>query len=271
MFAQYQPANLRPGQNYHIDLTTGKATAGPPFVLDQIQHGNILIQIQAQDKSGDIGDDVVLQVADAASGNQLWAKKFPHGAPAVWQADDETLVLQMDVNSETADGEIKRVGSKLLKASDWKSEWISAGLLIEVINSRTGEIRRALKAPERNSSWRTEYRWTSLYGDYLVVHGASNNCVIYRVADGVRLGAFYGWPIAGDGKMGLVAATNRDQEVTVYDLTNGKRLKSVTLDQIPQTARFVAEKNALLVLTASQRVYTIDLPKAETAQAAAAK
>jgi hypothetical protein len=84
--------------------------------------------------------------------------------------------------------------------------------------------------------------------------------VIYRVADGVRTGAFYGRAIAGDGKLGLIAATNRDQDVILYDAATGKELKRVTVDQFPRAARFVAEKSALLVLTANQRVYTIDLP-----------
>ena len=99
-----------------------------------------------------------------------------------------------------------------------------------------------------------------MYGDYAVVHGSLNNSTIYRISDGKRQGAFYGRAIAGDGKMGLIAATNRDQEVTIYDAMNGKELKQVTVDQVPCAARFVKEKNALLVLTTSQRVYSIDLP-----------
>jgi hypothetical protein len=94
------------------------------------------------------------------------------------------------------------------------------------------------------------------------VHGNSNNSVIYRLSDGQRLGAFYGRAIAGDGKLGLIAATNRDQEVMILDATTGKELKRVIVDHLPRAARFIAGKNALMVLTATQRVYTIDLPTA---------
>jgi DNA-binding beta-propeller fold protein YncE len=87
----------------------------------------------------------------------------------------------------------------------------------------------------------------------------------------VRTGAFYGRAIAGDGKLGLIAATNRDQDVIVYDAATGKELKRMTVDQLPRAARFIAAKNALLVLTANQRVYTIDLPATGRAEGAQAK
>ena len=85
----------------------------------------------------------------------------------------------------------------------------------------------------------------------------------------MRLGAFYGRAIAGDGKLGLIATTNRDQDVTIRDAKTGKQLKHVTVDHFPLAARFIAEKNALLVLTAAQSVYTIDLPAAGQAETAA--
>ena len=122
-----------------------------------------------------------------------------------------------------------------------------------------------LQAPERHGNGGYQI-WSTLYGDYLVVHGAYNNSVIYRISDGMRLGAFYGRAIAGDGKLGLIATTNRDQDVTIRDAKTGKQLKQVTVDHFPLAARFIAEKKALLVLTTAQSIYTIDLPakQAET-------
>jgi len=87
----------------------------------------------------------------------------------------------------------------------------------------------------------------------------------------MRLGAFYGTAIAGDGKLGLIAATNREQEIILYDATKGRELKRVTVDHLPRAARFIEEKKALLVLTANQRVYTINFPEREHVEAAQAK
>jgi hypothetical protein len=48
----------------------------------------------------------------------------------------------------------------------------------------------------------------------------------------------------------------------ILDARNGKELKRVTVDHLPLAARFVPAKSALLVFTANQTVYTIDLPPA---------
>ncbi len=258
MFAQYPGSHQRPGQNFHIDLKTGKAVETAKYAIDQFQRGEVLVTF-VPDKSGDASSNADLQVADLTNGTKLWSKHFPHETPLVSQDEDGTLVLLMEVNGDTGLTEMKHLGDKLAKSSDWKSVWAPQGLLTEVIDSRTGEIRRAIQTPQQ-SSYREDGRWVAVYGDYAVVHGSLNNSTIYRISDGKRQGAFYGRAIAGDGKMGLIAATNRDQEVTIYDAMNGKGLKQVTVDQVPCAARFIKEKNALLVLTTSQRVYSIDLP-----------
>jgi WD40 repeat protein len=268
MFAQYKEAQQKPGQNSQIDLKTGKVAEGAKFAIDQFQRGDVMVTFQPLEKSGDTTKNITLQIADTATGTQLWSKRFSHDVPDVWQSDDGPLMFQIDLSDDTATEEIKHAGGRLLKASDWKNDWYSIGQLIEIVDSHTGEIKRMLQAPERHGNGGYQI-WSTLYGDYLVVHGAYNNSVIYRISDGMRLGAFYGRAIAGDGKLGLIATTNRDQDVTIRDAKTGKQLKQVTVDHFPLAARFIAEKNALLVLTAAQSVYTIDLPAAGQAETAA--
>jgi hypothetical protein len=270
MHAQYQPANQRPGLNYQIDLKTGKATEVTKFTIDQFQHGDVLVTFQPQEKSGEVGSNIVLQVADANTGVQLWSKRYPHDVPDVLQPEDGTLILLNEIGGDTAADEMKHAGAKLVKTSDTRGEWAPQGLLIQVVDGHTGEIRREVHAPQRSSRGGGGL-WATLYGDYLVVHGAANNSTIYRISDGVRTGAFFGHAIAGDSKLGLIAASNRDQEVVLYEAATGKELKRVTVDQLPRAARFIPAKNALLVLTASQRVYTIDLPGTAHAESAAGK
>jgi WD40 repeat protein len=269
MTAQYQPANQQPGANYQIDLKTGKSTEGAPFAIDQFQRGDVLVTFQPLDKSGDTTSNIVLQVADPATGKQLWTKRFPHEAPVVQSFENGTLVMTMSFSGDTAAEEMKHAGGKLVKSSDWHYEWAPVGLLIEGVDSRTGDVRWMLRVPMR-WGWSDVEPWAAAFGDYVAVHGEANNTTIYRIADGKRTGAFFGLPITGDGKLGLIAATNRDQEVTILDMTTGKELKQVTVDQFPRAMRFIPEKNTLLVLTASQRVYSIELPapgQNETAKA----
>ena len=111
----------------------------------------------------------------------------------------------------------------------------------------------------------SDERMAALYGDLLAIHGENNDSVVYRTSDGARLLAFSGHAIAGDASMGLIAASNRPQDVTVYDVATGKKVASVTLDHFVLAARFVPEKKQLLVLTATQHVYTLNLQVASEA------
>lgn len=263
MYAQYPQAGARPGQNFHIDLTTGKATPGPAYAIDQFQYGDLLLTPQPQDKTGITGSNIILQAVDDVSGAPLWSKRYPHDSPTARETEDGTLLLQFPINADSAQDELKHAGGKITKTSDWKNEWVSKGLLIELVDSHTGEIRHGFQAPESHGYWDgNDTRWSVLYGDYLVVHGIYNNSTIYRASDGARLGAFYGRVLAGNGQLGLLAVTNRDQEVTILDAKTGGVLKQVTVDEVPIRAGIIPARNALLVLTASQHVFTIDLPAA---------
>jgi hypothetical protein len=113
-------------------------------------------------------------------------------------------------------------------------------------------------APETGSG-RDGPRTAALYGDLLAVRGNSNNTVVYRLSNGERLLAFFGRAIAGDAGLGLIAAANRPQEVTIYEVATGKELNRVMLDNDVLAARFIPANRHLLVLTATQHVYALDL------------
>jgi len=164
----------------------------------------------------------------------------------------------MDRRSLTGARELDHNKKLVVRASDEYKELEERGVVVEVISRRTGEPERLVEAPETNSGGRDE-RIANLYGDLLAVRGSSDNTVVYRVSDGARLMAFFGHAIAGDAEMGMIAATNRPQEVTVYEVATGKQVARVTLDHYPLAARFIPEKRQLLVLSATQRVYALDL------------
>jgi hypothetical protein len=106
------------------------------------------------------------------------------------------------------------------------------------------------------------------------VHGTQNSTVVYDASTGARRMAFWGWAIAGNGKMGLIAARNREQERIVYEAATGREVPHLTLDTAVRRAQFLPEKKQLLVLTGNPSVYTLNvpgdgkLPATQTAQAA---
>ena len=261
MFAQYQESHLKPGQNSHIDLKTGKVTELAKYDQQQIQQGNVLVSTRKMDKFEYDTENTEMDVFDRSSGVKLWSKRFPHEMPILRHTDSGAILLLSDLAWQTAADETGHSHDKLINASDKKGEWLQHGLLVEVLESRTGTVQRQIALPQpRYVDQEHDRRAAVLYGDYLVIYGNDNNSTIYRLSDGQRLGSFFGRAIAGDGKLGLIAATNLDQEITLYDANTAQELKRVTVDHLPRAARIVPAKNALLVLTASQRVYSIALP-----------
>jgi WD40 repeat protein len=262
MFAQYQNSHSKPGQNSHIDLVTGKATEGAKFDAKQKQVGNVLVSFRPMDKFTDGTDNTEMDVFDLTTGTQLWTRRFKHETPALRKIDGDGLLLIMDLAEQTAQDDTGHSGDKFEKASDKLGEWIQKGLLVELLDSRTGAVKRQIALPQPHY-WDqyNDRRSAVLYGDFLVVRGNYNNSTIYRLADGKRMGAFFGRAIAGDGKLGLIAATNDDQEVILLDANTGRELKRVNVDQFPMAARIIPASNSLLVLTAGQSVYSIELPQ----------
>ncbi|MGA3046807.1 MAG: M48 family metalloprotease [Terracidiphilus sp.] len=272
MFAQYLQSHMKPGQNSHIDLRTGKVTEGAKYDINALQTGTVLVNIREKNAIDGYAQNTEMVVSDLTTGAQLWTKRFPHATPIVRSTDGDTLLLIMDLGWQTATDETAHTGDKFIRASDKKGEWLPVGTLVELLDSRTGDVRRQIAVPQYSrQDFNLDSRSAELYGDYLVVYGNYNNSTIYSVSDGKRLGAFYGKAIAGDDKLGLIAATNRAQEIVVYEAATGKELKRVVVDHLVRAARFIQEKQALLVLTASQRVYTIDVPKTRPAETSQAK
>ena len=200
-----------------------------------------------------------MEAYDAASEKRLWSIRFDYDVPQIVPADGDRILLVMDRQSPAGVSEAGRSGAKLIRTSDEiKQLFNEQGTLIEVISNRTGAVEHAFVAPQLSSP-RREERTAALFGNLLAVYGNENNTEVYRITDGARLLAFFGRALAGDDGLGMIAATNRPQELTVYNVADGASLLSVKLDHNVLAARFVPKQNQLLVLTATQQVYKIDL------------
>lgn len=223
---------LKPAKDAVIDRRTGKVAPTLSIATEKIQYGSVVARYKPLEADQELHFNVEIAAEDAASGNPLWSRRFPNNPPALLDTDGDQLLLLMDRRSLTGGDELDHHKKLVVRASDEYKELEERGLVAEVISRRTGEPERLLVAPETSSGGRDE-RTADLYGDLLAVRGSSHNTVVYRVSDGARLLAFFGHAIAGDAGMGMIAAANRPQEVTVYEVATGKQVARVTLDHYP--------------------------------------
>ena len=147
MYAQYRDVQGQPGANYQIDLKTGKAVAGPSYAAEQRQLGDVLITFKPTDPSNE-NWNTNLQVADVASGVQLWSRHFPADEPTIRESDDGTMVFSFPISDSVAQSDINHPKAKLLKSSDWMNEWVSHALFVEVVDGHTGAVRQELQVPQ---------------------------------------------------------------------------------------------------------------------------
>jgi len=256
---QFVHHELKPSIDISIDRRTHKYTPGLTIIGDPAQYGSIRVRFKPRGVQQSSNENVDLEAFDTQSESRLWSTRFNYSVPQIIPADGDLLLFVMDRQSATGSDEAGRNGKRLIRAQDEiKNLLDEMGTLVEIVNDRTGVVERSLVAPQLASN-RREERIAALFGEMVAVYGNSNNTVVYRASDGARLLAFFGRALAGDDTLGMIAATNRPQELTVYSVANGKPLTSVILDHNVLAARFVPERKELLVLTATQHVYRLDL------------
>lgn len=258
--ARIHDHELKPARHGVIDRRIGKVAPTLQWQTEQIQYGSVLVDYKPFLPEQMVDREVTIEAADAASGAPLWSRKFKWSAPAILQPDsDRQLLLVADRESQTGGDEADHHRKMVLRTSDQIHEFQERGFVVELLDPRTGVPQRIFVAPELPGRGRDE-RSANLFGDLLTIYGNFNNTVVYNAKTGQRLMAFFGRALTADSTLGLVAATNRPQEVSIYDVNSGKKIESVNVDNYPLAARFVPQTRQLLVLSATQRVYRLNVP-----------
>ena len=265
LYLQLAAGQARLGQNLRFDLKTGKATEASKYAYERRQLLDVSVKqvTDDHDKDGDVAGELV--VYDDKTGDVFWKKKKDF--EQVTQQEPGILVRGW---ATAGDG---LAHAKPIWTSDAPKNKLQ-GWVTEIVNSQTGELVGQVVSPDNFGRTESSTQNSALWGNLLAVHGNHNNTVVYDAKTGARLMAFWGRAIAGNDKMGLIAARNREQELIVYEAATGREVLHVTLDAAVRGALFVPEKKQLLAVTSNQTVYTFNIagdnkqPATQTAQTA---
>jgi len=268
VYLQLAASQAKPGQNLHFDLKTNVSVDAGKYDYERLQFMDVSVEVVRHDPERSRLHDIELQVFNQKTGELLWKRRFPKDAPEITQNEAGVMALTFGMEKETAWDEISHHSP--VNAEDESSEK-HQGILVELMDSQTGNVLGQLIAPEgsrvrwssnsrRFESDVSDERRADVFGDLAAIRGNDENTVVYNWKTGKRLMACWGSVLAGDGKRGLLAVTNRDQEVIAYDTQTGKPLARVMLDHMVLGTRFAPDKRQLLAVSGTQRLYTIDLP-----------
>ena len=273
VYLQLPGGQLKPGQNLRFDPKTSAVADTGKFSQQHRQHLDVQVKLVSDklDPEGDPEGD--LMVYDSTTAALLWKRHFSKDLPQISQQEPGVLTLGWSMTGETAWDEI--LHTKPVWSSDETGDK-HQGWLTETVDSKTGNILSQTVTPQvypidrdRSTSWYYSYlperRSSQQWGNIVAVRGFSEDSTLYNAKTGARLMGLWGYALAASDQLGLVASRDRDQELSVYQLSTGHELLRLTLDTMVRSARFLPEKKQLLVLTSNQSLYTIDLSSNLTA------
>ena len=96
-------------------------------------------------------------------------------------------------------------------------------------------------------------------GDWLIVSDTSNRVLLYSLSTGEQKGKFFGRAPAISKTAGLLSVETERGQLTLFDLATGERRDRFDFAAPVSLAHFSDDGKRLLVLTADQTVYVLDL------------
>jgi hypothetical protein len=200
---------------------------------------------------------VQLIVHNIADNSVLWTRNFDAGKPDYTpNLVPGQTILGFSLKSDFAKARIKAVPTLATQAAAVKSR--EQGTLLQLLDNSTGNILREVvfEAPARPDG----LDGVNIAGDSLYVTSADNRTIVYSMATGAQLRQFFGAVITIDPSTRRVCMLNRRDEAIAYD-EQGREIAAFRMGSAVRFAVF-DRSNHLLVLTADQRVRTMDLKAA---------
>jgi Peptidase family M48 len=236
------------------------------------QNGDLIVQYKPLGKNKSIDRNATLEIHGITDNALLWSRNYPQETPACWAtSEDRAMILAWDLDSATAKNEIKGLPALAPQIAALKDK--KKGLLLEIVDKRTGQSLHQIVVPERDLTrgWADTRRGVPM-GDFVLIKGENDNTVIYRASDSARVGEVFGSPAAQNGDLHLFCVRNRENELVVYDAATAKEQRHYNLDSPIRFAAFQPASKNILVLTADQKVHTLPFEAAadSTAQVAGA-
>jgi len=260
LFGQFPKFLDREPEEMRFDMSPLDAKTLAKYEGADWQYRDYQYRLKPMGKDKATGHNVTLEVKKMETQAVAWTRDYPKEAPACWPAEDDRMVLAWDMSNETAKQEMKAFPALHREAEALKDP--NKGLILETVNPANGAVLEQVAIPESDlSRGFNDARRAMVSGEYVLARGEHGNTAIYRLGSGEKVGEFFGTVLATSAAAGLIAATNREDEMLLVDEASGKELKRFTLGSPVRTAHIVAGKDKrLLVLTADQVLHRLALP-----------
>jgi WD40 repeat protein len=193
-------------------------------------------------------------VLEALTGRQVWARPQPKSWPAVVLADPLHNTVSIAWAFGQAEGRaIVDAHPELARRADAQSAKKGDLFVLEVLDLATGAPRgRYLTTARPGGVFLTER-------DLVVSLDPMNRTLVHSLSTGERLGRAFGRYLDVDSSSGRVVMATGRRELTICVLPRLEPVTTFTFSSDVAFARLGDAGKRLLVMTAGQTVYTLDI------------
>jgi WD40 repeat protein len=214
------------------------------------QRGRYLLVAKPRNKQGIYAvEDSDVEVRDVRDGRVLWSRYFPHGVPAFSFASDRAL-LTWRLSQPGAHDELQHF-------PELKDRANREDYLCEVVGLEKDNVLSRLVIKTNKTSFSLEY--TLLAGDWIVAAASGNQVLAYSLTSGDEKASFFGTHPVLSASGGWLATDGEPGELKVYSLPSSQVRHQYVFPDPIAFKQFSADDKRLLVLTATQSVYILDM------------
>lgn len=242
----------------HLNLTDRSAELGGTIDNDSSarQFGPVVIHLKPAKKGGSYWENVVMEVQDAKTMALSWSMNFPKERPRYWVSPREgTMTVVWPAASKAAAADIKANAELSRQMNALKEK--QGDYLLKVIDLKKGEPLGEFLMETGKGSFRI--RDVIASGDRVAVSDNQNRTLVYSLASGQQLGKVFGSWAALSAAGNLLCVASKDGLLELYDLTSFEKRQQYSFGGRLSLVRFSPDGKHLLVLTANQTVYLLDV------------
>lgn len=228
-----------------------------------VQHGLYVSVIKPRNSKGPEHSNADLEMRDIRTGKVLWTRYFPEEVPTVdFESEDGTLIFRWRIPKAGGPREelnkFPQVQSKVGEG-DYFCETVdaSSGQAVTAFAIKTNDRSLYLQRARANRAW-------------AVAEASGDQVLVYALPSGEEKESFFGSRPAFS-TAGALAVESGRREIALYDLGKNDLLRRYTFAAPVSFKSFSADGKQLIVLTADQTVYLLDVTSAKAPQQVASQ
>jgi len=214
-----------------------------------VQHGHYLVITKPKDHTSLIFQNADMEVRDVQDGRLLWSRHFPHELPSISFAPGRIILIWRVMNAGGHD--------ELQHFADLKKGAAREDYLVEIVDLASNSVISEMLI--KSNKYSLQLQHAQLCGNWLVATATGNQVLIYFLPSGEEKPALFGSAPVCSANGELMAVNAESGNLKLYGVGSSQPGVEYKFPDPISFKQFSADGKRLLVLTATQNVYILDV------------